>query len=88
MFPPVGVTKQIERRAAGGELRLEEDLRRVRTRRSRRAYIPDQIRYALTAGTREKASDGTSCWPYDPKCMMLFGDTRESLHKLFAALKW
>ena len=24
---------------------------------------------------------------YDPKCMMLFGDARESLNKLFAALK-
>ena len=24
---------------------------------------------------------------YDPKCMMLFGDAKESLNKLFAALK-
>ena len=24
---------------------------------------------------------------YDPKCMMLFGDARDSLNKLFAALK-
>jgi len=24
---------------------------------------------------------------YDPKCMMLFGDAKESLNRLFAALK-